>query len=179
MSIRRLPSGVEERVHLRVLGEVAFRSLADREKTPRSRSRLRSMLTAGESSLRPRRTVLIVDPSSETREVLRTALEGETTHVLEAHRADRGLEMVRAHRPHLVVLDLEMDESSADDLAENFNAETEPEEATLLMLGSARRVRQRRPGWQFVDKPYHYGPLIRKIEALLEGASDPPLRRCA
>jgi len=129
--------------------------------------------------LRPRRTVLIVDPSSETREVLRTALEGESTRVLEANRVDRGLEMVRAHRPHLVVLDLEMDAGSADDLAENFNAETEADETPMLLLGSARWLRRPRPAWQFVDKPYHYGPLIRKIEALLEGAADPPLRRCA
>jgi DNA-binding response OmpR family regulator len=123
--------------------------------------------------------VLIVDPSAETREVLRTALEGDRTHVLEAHRADRGLEMVRQHRPNLVVLDLEIDGSSADTLAADFDAEIENDDTPLLMLGSARRMRQLRPGWQFVDKPYHYGPLIRKIEALLEGAAEPPLRRCA
>ncbi len=135
--------------------------------------------TVENPSLHPRRTVLIVDQSAETREVLRTALEGERTHVLETHRADRGLEMLRRHRPNLVVLDLELDGAAADSLAADFNAETEASETPVLMLGGARRMRHVRPGWQFMDKPYHYAPLIRKIEALLEGAAEPPLRRCA
>jgi hypothetical protein len=57
-----------------------------------------------------------------------------------------------------------------------FDAESQEHETPLLLLGNARRTRQVFPAGQFVAKPYHYGPLIRKIEQLLDEARQPPLR---
>jgi DNA-binding response OmpR family regulator len=121
--------------------------------------------------LHPRRTVLIVDSSDETREVLRTALARPATRVLEASRAQQGLELARQHHPDVIVLDLEIDAESTENLAADFNAQTQAHQASLVLLGSALRVRKAFPGGQFVNKPYHYAPLIRKIESLLEGAA--------
>lgn len=121
--------------------------------------------------MHPRRTVLIVDSSEETREVLRMALARPATRVLEASRAQQGLELAREHRPDVIVLDLEIDAASSEALAADFNAEAQAHPASLVLLGSARRVRETCPGGQFVNKPYHYAPLIRKIESLLEGAA--------
>jgi DNA-binding response OmpR family regulator len=118
---------------------------------------------------------LIVDQSEETREVLRTALERPSTRILEASRADRGLELAREHHPDVIVLDLEIDAASLEGLAADYNAESQAHQTPLVLLGSARRVRQNFPDGQFVVKPYHYGPLIRKIELLLEGAAEPTL----
>lgn len=126
----------------------------------------------GGSSLHPRRTVLIVDSSDETREVLRTALAGRTTRVLEASRAEQGLALARQHHPDVIVLDLEIDTPSTESLAADFNAQSESHPASLVLLGSARWVRKTCPGSQFVNKPYHYAPLIRKIESLLEGTAE-------
>ena len=122
--------------------------------------------------MHPRRTVLIVDQSAETREVLRTALERPSTRILEASRPDQGLLLARQHHPDVIVLDLEIDTGSPESMAADFNAESEAQQTPLVMLGSARRVRQKYPAGQFVNKPYHYAPLIRKIEALLEGAAE-------
>ena len=121
--------------------------------------------------MHPRRTVLIVDSSEETREVLRTALARPATRVLEASRAEQGLELARQHHPDVIVLDLEISEEATESLAADFNAQAQAHPASLVLLGSARRVRKTCPGGQFVNKPYHYAPLIRKIEALLEGAA--------
>ena len=138
--------------------------------------------------MHPRRTVLIVDQSEETREVLRMALECPATRILEASRPDRGLELAREHHPDVIVLDLEIDTAALDGLAADYNAESQAHQTPLVLLGSARRVRQSFPAGQFVGKPYHYGPLIRKIELLLEGAAEPtasgsalcpPRARCA
>ena len=59
-------------------------------------------------------SVLIVDSSPETREVLGTALERQGVRILSASRAERGLELAREHHPDLIVLDLEVENSQGD-----------------------------------------------------------------
>ena len=60
------------------------------------------------------RSVLIVDRSEETREVLQTVLERRGVRTLAAGRAEMGLELARRHHPDLVVLDLEIDDMPAE-----------------------------------------------------------------
>ena len=94
---------------------------------------------------------------------------------MSATRAAEGLALAREHRPDLIVLDLDVAaersmEASEVSLSENF-AEASPARTTpLVMLGTARRRDPGLPAGQFVAKPYHYAPLIRKIESLLEAA---------
>jgi CheY-like chemotaxis protein len=132
--------------------------------------------------LNGQRSVLIVDQSEETREVLQTALERLGMHTLSAGRAERGLELARRHQPDLVVLDLEMDDMPADGFGSHDANET-PEsqyEPRLVLLGSLRRQGNHLPGGEFVAKPYHYGLLIRKIEELLENTRESvSCRRCS
>ncbi len=113
-----------------------------------------------------KRSVLIVDESDETRTVLRTALERGGAEIWEAREPEQGLRMVREHHPAVIVLDLELD--SANRLGDAFCEESQAQHAPLVLLGSARRVRQQFPSGEFVAKPYHYGPLILKIEQLLD-----------
>jgi DNA-binding response OmpR family regulator len=113
-------------------------------------------------------TVLIVDRSDETLEVLQTALERRGLRTFAANQADHGLALAREHRPDLIVLDLEVDDSSPEVLSAPFAAHARAGCTPLVMLGSARRDSQRLPDGEFVAKPYHYGPLIRKIEELLK-----------
>ena len=111
------------------------------------------------------RSVLIVDESSDSREVLRTVLEHRGLRILEASQRDEGLELARQHQPDLIVLDLELDGEAAP-AAHEFAAQS-PQATPLVVLGSARRRGASRVG-EFISKPYHYAPLIRKIEQLLE-----------
>lgn len=121
----------------------------------------------------PRRSVLIVDSSEETREVLRTALEKRGMRILSASRADEGLVMARQHRPDLIVLDMEMQPGCTEAVTDGFTDESRQHDTPLVLLGTARRCRLQMPREQFVAKPYHYTPLIRRIEALLEQAPQP------
>lgn len=103
-------------------------------------------------------SVLIVDRSEETREVLQTALERRGVRTLSASRAEKGLELARQCHPDLVVLDLEMDDMPGEEFSD---------QPRLVILGSLRRQGNCLPSGEFVAKPYHYGLLIRKIEELL------------
>ncbi len=119
----------------------------------------------------PRRSVLIVDPLEETREVLRTALEPRGVRILATSQARQGLALAREHHPDQIVLDLECER---EPVADGVSAvESLTREAPLLVLGSARRRPANLPAGQFVSKPYHYAPLIRKIEELLAADRQP------
>ncbi len=115
-------------------------------------------------------SVLIVDPSEETREVLRTALERRGVRTFSAERAEPGLKLAQQNHPDLVVLDLELDDGEPEHLAAPFARQSRVEGTSLVMLGTVRRGRGNLPPGEFVPKPYHYGPLIRKIEELLDQA---------
>jgi DNA-binding response OmpR family regulator len=111
--------------------------------------------------------VLIVDESDESREVLRTALERRGTEILEASRPEQGLELARRRRPDLIVLDVEADDEASEASAQDFGQAVQVRHTPILVLGTARRQVARVPSGEFISKPYHYGPLIRKIEGLL------------
>ena len=110
--------------------------------------------------------VLIVDAADETRNVLQTALEHRGLKTLTADRIGPGLAMAQEHQPELIVLDLEIDGGVADDIAAQFAEHSPPEQTSLVLLGSFHR-RKNTPQGEFVAKPYHYAPLIRRIEAIL------------
>ena len=126
------------------------------------------------------RSVLIVDSSEETCEVLQTALERRGVRTLSANQAQQGLQLARQHHPDLIVLDLELDTADPAALSAPFAEQSRTDRAPLVLLGTLRRQQPADDG-EFVAKPYHYGPLIRKIEELLETASREPLpcRRCS
>ena len=122
------------------------------------------------------RRVLIVNKSKDSRDVLRTALERRGMEILEAAAATEGLAMAQRHHPHVIVLDLEDDPAGEDAACDRFREGADERDTSLVVLGSAqwcqtarRRfdsgVSQKSEG-SIVAKPYHFGPLIRKIEEL-------------
>lgn len=115
-------------------------------------------------------SVLIVDRQEETRQVLRTVLERRGLQILEATRADHGLELARHFHPDLIVMDVELQAASAPDISAGFEAETAANDTPVILLGSVRQVSGRLATSQTLPKPYHYGLLIRKIEELLAKA---------
>jgi CheY-like chemotaxis protein len=114
--------------------------------------------------------VLIVDASRESREVLRLLLERRGAKTVEAERPEEALKIARDLHPDLIVFDAESDVSSngrpTDDLREAAVGSHTP----IVILGKVRQLRSPVSGEQIVAKPYHYGPLIRKINSLLAAA---------
>jgi len=110
--------------------------------------------------------VLIVDDHEDAREVLRAALARRGVTILEAAQADDGLTLARRHRPDVIVLDMET-QCDAPARHGEFADQVRADSARLILLGRAPRCAAPVPADQFVAKPYHYAPLVRKIEELL------------
>lgn len=110
--------------------------------------------------------VLIVDESAECREVLRTALERKGAQTAEAATPAEGLRAFQAFAPDVVVLDLaengqeRLPDSAALQQAAGLKA------TPIVILGTARRS-PADAAVHWVAKPYHYAPLVRRIERLL------------
>lgn len=110
-------------------------------------------------------SVLIVDPSEDTRQVLRTVLARRGVQIWESDEPTAGLALAREHHPDVIVFDTDADSTTRQWWAE-YADQARNDETSLVVLGTARR--QRAPASEFVAKPYQYGPLIHKIEALLD-----------
>jgi DNA-binding response OmpR family regulator len=116
-------------------------------------------------------SVLIVDPCLESREVLRTVLERRGVQIYEASEGRRGLELARRHHPGVIVMDMETVPPSDAETRAGYGAESRAHHSSLVMLASARRDTAGLPDGRVVPKPYHYGPLIRTIEELLQSSA--------
>ena len=121
----------------------------------------------------PAKSVLLVDPSADAREVLRTVLERRGLRIFEADEPRAGLELMKLHQPHVIVLD--GDARNALEAAES--AETEQRwqieslhPASLIILGTAR-LPSALPAGHVIAKPYHFAPLVHKIEQLAAKAA--------
>jgi CheY-like chemotaxis protein len=110
-------------------------------------------------------TVLIVDRSPDTREILRSALESRGVCTLAAARPEDALQVARRQPPDLIVLDLEADQKT--EAWGDMTGEAQRCKTPLIILGTACNSAESPPQGEFVRKPYHYGPLLRKIEELL------------
>ncbi len=121
------------------------------------------------------RSVLIVDRSEENREVLQTVLERHGVRTLAASEPEEAAELARQNQIDLVVLDVEScrpeqvwaaasTQADCSSSLTSIRLKVPPE---VILLGRLRDWRGGAPDGEFVAKPYHYGPLIRKIEELL------------
>jgi DNA-binding response OmpR family regulator len=116
-----------------------------------------------------RRSVLIVDSSDETCVVLQTALERRGVRTMAASQAKLGLALAQKHHPDLIVLDLEIDPCGLDEVAGCFAEQSQMDQGSLVLLGKVRREPPL-PQGEYVAKPYHYAPLIRRIEEILSAS---------
>jgi DNA-binding response OmpR family regulator len=115
-------------------------------------------------------SVLIVDRSEETREVLQTVLNRRGVRTFTAKHASEGVKLDKLHSPDLIVFDLETDDVNIERSHPYSRAQGKDSNTPIILLGNLRGSRPQIPGCEFVSKPYHYGPLIRRIEEMLGSA---------
>ena len=120
-----------------------------------------------EARLIPSCRVLIVDESPESREVLRTLLEREGAQALEAVRPEQAVAVHDEDRPDLILLDLDSDNSRDGLAARSLGDSAGRTDTPIVGLGAVKQQSAWTSGGEFVTKPYHYAPLIRRIEAML------------
>ena len=125
-------------------------------------------------------SVLIVDHSADSREVPRTVLENRGLRIFEAEEPDEGYCLAQQHRPRVIVFsrdDAEEPQSERanvkDDGAElRFHEYSTRNGGELVILASLYRPASSSRQTTRFAKPYHYGPLIRKIESLVERTAE-------
>jgi len=88
-----------------------------------------------------------------------------------ASQAKQGLAMAQQYHPDLIVLDLEIDSVGPEEVAAPFAEQSRSDSASLVLLGSVRR-RHPPPGGEYIAKPYHFAPLIRRIEEILSASPE-------
>ncbi len=120
-----------------------------------------------EARLIPSSRVLIVDESAESREVLRALVERCGSEALEAARLDEAVSLSEQGHPDLIVLDLDSDRSEDRSASRDLGACADRTDTPIVLLGALKQQSAWTSGGEFVTKPYHYGPLLRRIEALL------------
>ena len=121
------------------------------------------------------KSVLIVDESDDSREVLRTILSQRGVQIFEAREERSGLQIAKDQHPDVIVLDVDTPASDCA-LCDEIAEQADIDKASVVLLGTVSSWKGTRPH-QIVRKPYHYGPLIRKIEALLADSDFPPVAR--
>ena len=114
--------------------------------------------------------VLIVDESSESREVLSTLLARRGATTLEALGPKQAVQLADLHEFDLIVFDADSDHSGTGAGLDDVNAAANRNGTPIVILGTVRQMPQRLVAGQIVSKPYHYGPLVDKIEDLLAAA---------
>jgi ActR/RegA family two-component response regulator len=116
----------------------------------------------------PGRSVLIVDDSRDSREVLRAVLELRGWKIFEADDAQDGLAKAEELHPDVIVLDT--DTSDDCDLEASFDNTSKRNNASLVVIGQARYTAPPTARHRVVAKPYHYAPLVRTIDELAASA---------
>lgn len=114
--------------------------------------------------------VLIVDPSAENREVLRTVLARRGLTIFEAGASEQGVELARAHHPDVVVLDLDAEQADAAAIRERLAGDSPEHPPEVIVLGKLRRGPQL-AGGHVIAKPYHFAPLVHTIQQLAAKAA--------
>jgi two-component system, OmpR family, KDP operon response regulator KdpE len=118
-------------------------------------------------------TVLVIDDEPQIRRVVRNALDGIATHVVEAGAGEVGIDLAAAEQPDLIILDLGLPDRDGAQVCRDLRAftnvpiivlsarHTERDKVTLLDAGAD----------DFVTKPFGTGELQARVRAQLRRVS--------
>jgi len=111
--------------------------------------------------------VLIVDASRESREILRTLLDRQGTEIFETAHVWAAGAIADREQLDLIVCDADSDQSPTNEAVRELARQASRSAIPIVVLGTVRRDFRPLSGGNLVSKPYHYAPLLRKIEDLL------------
>ena len=111
--------------------------------------------------------VLIVDPSRESRDILKTLLDRQGRDILETGQIQAAEQITDRELPDLIVCDTDGDQSPGNAATRQLARKASRRHIPIVVLGTVRSDFKPFRDADLVSKPYHYAPLIRKIERLL------------
>ena len=130
----------------------------------------RNLLTVSETVKQC--TILIVDDSETTRDMLAAYLEGHNIEVVTAVNGREGIERAIEYHPDLIVMDLMMPEQdglqSLDLLAENPETQEIP---VIIISGKGSRLDQvlslDKGAYYYLEKPFDLSEIVKKANELV------------
>jgi two-component system KDP operon response regulator KdpE len=127
------------------------------------------------SSNRP--SILVVEDELQIRRFVRSALESEDWHVVEAETAQRGLGEIGARKPDLVVLDLGLPDKDGIDFIRDVRSWS----VIPILVLSARALETDKIAAldagadDYLTKPFSTGELLARVRAMLRRLSRGPV----
>ncbi len=117
--------------------------------------------------------VLVIDDEAPIRLLCRVNLEAEKIEVLEAADGESGLELARAEKPDVVLLDVMMPGMDGWEVAERLFDDQSTSEIPLVFLTARAELRDRARGLElggvdYITKPFNPTELATVVEDLLE-----------
>lgn len=117
--------------------------------------------------------VLVIDDEAPIRLLCRVNLEAEDMEVLEAEDGSTGLELARAERPDVILLDVMMPGLDGWEVLQRLFEDEETREIPIVFLTARAELRDRARGLElggldYVTKPFNPVELAPLVKDLLE-----------
>jgi CheY-like chemotaxis protein len=121
---------------------------------------------------RERALVLVADDDDDIRDLVAMHLRQAGYEVIAAADGDTGLELIRARRPDLVVLDVKMPGLGGYELTRRLKADPSTAEIPILLLSASVRQEEVQEGIsagadEFMAKPFPATKFRERVAALL------------
>ncbi|HTW06770.1 MAG TPA: response regulator [Acidimicrobiales bacterium] len=118
------------------------------------------------------RKLLIVDDEEGVRTLVRMTLDSGVYEILEATAGVEALELARAHRPELVLLDVMLPDISGLDVCRELKHDPSTSAATVVMLTARAQSEDLGDAEEagadgYFTKPFSPIALTRKVESIL------------
>ncbi|MBE2205081.1 MAG: response regulator [Chthoniobacterales bacterium] len=118
-------------------------------------------------------SILIVEDEPDVVDLLRYNLERAGFSVMTAATGDRGLEMARANRPDLIILDLMLPGMTGQEICRALKKDPETEPLLIVMLTAKGQSEDRVKGLElgaddYMAKPFSPRELVLRVQALLK-----------
>ncbi len=123
--------------------------------------------------MRMKDSILIVEDEPDVVDLLRYNLERAGFSVMTAATGDRGLEMARANRPDLIILDLMLPGMTGQEICRALKKDPETEPLLIVMLTAKGQSEDRVKGLElgaddYMAKPFSPRELVLRVQALLK-----------
>jgi len=119
------------------------------------------------------KNILIVDDQAEVRELVEVTLRVEDYRILQAESGEKAIEIARAEKPDLIIMDIMMP-GSVDGLEATRFLKNDPEtkDCKIIMLTAKGQEADREAGFEagandYFIKPFSPLELIKKVEEAL------------
>ena len=117
--------------------------------------------------------ILIVDDEKALRLGLVKCVKAEGFEPLEAADGNKALEMVKDHKPGLVILDVMMHGMSGLEVCRLLRKDPQTKNIKIIILSARGQLKEREEGLDagadyYITKPFNYRELIKQIKQLLE-----------